>query len=112
MTGSSPGGATHWEAVAELRAPDHEIVPAVLDTLMGHEELGSGRIIKAVAVNELDSTIIRDKDNISRQGALLATKGQEIALMMIQRLNNCVHQTGMVEPIHVVVPPFAPEKGN
>ncbi len=106
------GGATHEGAVAELRAPEHEIVPEVLDALMNQEEAVSGRIIKAVSVNELDTTMILDEDVISREGALLATKGQEVTLMMIQQLINFVHQTGVVEPIHVVVPPFAPEKGT
>ena len=107
LTGWSPGGATHEEAFTELRAPEHALVPEVLGTLMSHEELWSGKIIKAVSVNVLDITMTLDEDIISREGALLSTNGQEVTLMMTQELNKVVHQTGVVEPIHVVVSPFA-----
>lgn len=103
------GGLTQKESVVELRKAEHGLVPEILDALASHEVAVSSKLVKAVSVSELDTTMILDEDVITLEGSLLATKGQEVTMPMIHRLANFVDQAGVVEPIHVVILPSTPE---
>lgn len=59
---------------------------------------------KRVRVRDLNIGMIINEDIWTRDGVLLATRGQEVTYLLLQRLYNFARGKGIVEPIRVYVP--------
>jgi hypothetical protein len=90
------------QAIADLARRKVTSIPEILDALR-EGEISEDRLpTKAVMVNNLTPEMILDEDVVSKDGLLLAPKGQEVTPALIQRLRSFSIQTGIVEPIRVI----------
>lgn len=90
------------QALADLTRRKVTTIPEIVDALR-EEQTSEDRLpTKAVMVNNLAPEMILDEDVVSKDGLLLAPKGQEVTPALIQRLRSFSNQSGIVEPIRVI----------
>ena len=93
---------TPEKAVADLARRKVTSIPEILEALREGETPEDQIPAKAVMVNGLAPEMILDEDVVSKDGLLLAPKGQEVTPALIQRLRSFSNQMGIVEPIRVI----------
>ena len=92
-------------AIAELRSRTGWYDPAVLTALETVIQREEQFLVRKVALADLDGQMILAADVKTADGVLLVSKGQEVTSSLRQLLKNFSRRSGIVEPIHVLIPP-------
>jgi hypothetical protein len=92
------------EAVKILADRGNDYNPDVLEALRKQEIVTDSWTIKVVDMTTVEIGMIVDQDIFSKDGERLMTKGQEIALPLLERLTAISKSIGIVEPFRVVIP--------
>ena len=96
-------GCDHQYACDQLARRKDEYNPKMLAVLKQIEGEGIERIRHQLDVMSLKPAMIVDQDILSRNGLLLAAKGQEVSNAVIERLRNFSVSVGVEEPFWVVI---------
>jgi response regulator RpfG family c-di-GMP phosphodiesterase len=93
------------DAVRKMQIQNGLYDPSVLESLKNvifQEKLQEN--CQKVKIAELEENMIFDEDVKTDKGILLVSRGQEVSLVMIERLKNYSQTTGIREPILVILP--------
>ncbi len=95
----------NWEAaIASMRKRDADYNPIFLDVLeRGGDPFASWTTISRT-VSQLESSMVADQDIMSRNGVLLARKGEQLSLPSLERIRRLAAHAGVDEPIRMRVP--------
>jgi len=96
-------GYDHEIACEKLAGRADTYNPRILAVLKEIEGDGVERIPRQLDVMSLKPGMVVDQDILSRNGVLLAVKGQEISNAVIERLRNFSSSVGVNEPFGVVI---------
>lgn len=90
-------------ALARLLRHGQEYVPEVVDALKGIDSETSPPEMKEVSLEELNAQMTINKDILTNDGLVLASRGQEVTLPLLERLRSFAETSGVNEPIQVIV---------
>jgi response regulator RpfG family c-di-GMP phosphodiesterase len=94
-----------WEsAIATMRRREAEYNPALLDALeRGGDPFASWTTVSRT-VAQLESSMVADQDIVSRNGVVLAKRGEQLSLPMLERIRRLAAHAGVEEPILMRIP--------
>jgi FixJ family two-component response regulator len=95
----------NWNAaIASMRKREADYNPMLLDILeRGGDPFASWTIIPRT-VSQLESSMVADQDIVSRNGVLLARRGEQLSLPSLERIRRLAAHAGVDEPIQMRVP--------
>ncbi len=96
-------GKTRSEALIDLLKRKDEYFPEFTNALKGIASPGKNTITKSVDIISLNEFMILDQNVMTNNGLLLATKGQDVSVSVIERLRNFSATIGVEEPIRVLI---------
>ncbi len=97
-------GASQEQAIGALSMRDEDYQPHLVATLYSFPSLRVEMKEAFIRVRDLNTTMVLAEDVFTRNGLLLAKKGQEVSLALLHRLQNFARRIGVREPIRVLVP--------
>ena len=105
-------GSTPEKAMATLRDRSGWYDPAVLDAFTKVVRSGRAKLsAEALPLRKMEKGMILVEDVMSKAGALLVARGQEVTVGLIGRIQNVADTIGVKEPLWVHIPEeLAPAK--
>ena len=97
-------GMEFRDALRELRSRDGEYHPELLAALEEGGEPAQQWRTEAVAVEEVDTTMVANEDIRALNGMILLAQGQPVTYPLLERLRGFAEEIGVVEPVRVLVP--------
>lgn len=96
------GGKAKEEALQELSMNPEQYYDEAVETLREYEVSPVDKVMKSIHARELNTNMILNEDIKTRNGMLVAVKGQEVSNTMLRRLRAFVKSIGINEPFSII----------
>ncbi len=95
---------SHADAVKILKEHSRQYNPEIVGALGDKEIITGGWLVRLVNSESAEIGMIVDEDIHTKNGNLVVSKGQEISIASMERLQQLAKGTGVIEPFRVLVP--------
>lgn len=103
-------GLGHTEAIQALTAREGEYNPDILEALRSTDAIFKNWDFRLVESSQLEAGMILNEDVQTRTGEVIGFKHQEITQTLLERIQIATEESGILEPIPVILQNHRPEK--